>query len=55
MPNPEKDDIIKTYVTSYWEMSLRNNSLILKRHLKGFNRYNENDMEALLQRDEGVR
>lgn len=35
MPNPEKDDIVRVYVNSYWEMSLRNNSLVLKGHLKG--------------------
>ena len=39
IPNPEKDDIIKNYVTCYWEMSLRNHNPTLKQHMKGQNRY----------------
>ena len=39
LDNPEKQDILNKYVTCYWEMSLRNNSVVLRRHLKGINRY----------------
>lgn len=53
MPNPEKDELVKNFVNSYWEMSLRDNSVILKRHIKGENRYKEGELEALLQGDEG--
>ena len=55
MINPEKEEILKNYVTSYWEMSLRNNNKILKRHLQGNTRYDESQLEQLLQRDEGVK
>jgi hypothetical protein len=55
LPNPEKDELVKNYVNSFWEMSLRNNNLILKRHIKGENRYGENELEELLQREEGRR
>lgn len=51
MPNPEKDELVKNYVNSYWEMSLRDNNVILKRHIKGENRYKEGELEALLQGD----
>lgn len=52
VPNPEKDDILQQYVNSYWEMSLRNNSLALKRHLKG-NRLQEGELDQMLQSQEG--
>lgn len=54
MPNQDKEDILKTYVNSYWEMSLRNNSKILKRHLNG-NRYDEHKLEELLQTSQGIK
>lgn len=34
---------------------MRDNSVILKRHIKGENRYKEGELEALLQGDEGRR
>lgn len=42
-------------MSSYWEMSLRNNNKILQRHLHGNTRYNASQLEELLQSDEGVR
>jgi hypothetical protein len=41
IPNPEKEELLKNYVNTYWEMSLRNNNYILKRHIKGESRYDE--------------
>ena len=38
--NPQKLDIINHHIVNYWEMTLRNNSKILKRHIKG-HKYNE--------------
>jgi hypothetical protein len=52
VPNPEKTDILKQYISSYWEMSLRNNSLALKRHLRG-NRLQEGQLDQMLQSQEG--
>jgi hypothetical protein len=26
LPNPEKEELLKNYVNSFWEMSLRNNN-----------------------------
>ena len=40
-PNEPKTDTINEYIVHYWEMSLRNNNLILKRHLKGDKRYSK--------------
>jgi hypothetical protein len=55
LPNPEKEDLVKYFVNSYWQMSLRNHHHILKRHLKGNNRYSEHEMDALMQSEGGAR
>ena len=34
-PNPDKIEVINDNIIPYWEMSLRNNHHILKRHIKG--------------------
>ena len=47
-PNPEKEDVVQNHINSYWEMSLRNNHFILKRHLKGQNTFKESEMEAMI-------
>ena len=36
-------------------MSLRNNNSILKRHLKGNNRFKEHELGSLLQSEEGIK
>lgn len=52
--NPDKVDIINNYIVHYWEMSLRNNNAILKRHIKG-NRYGEIELEEKLQMNGGTK
>ncbi len=52
--NPDKIDIINNYIVHYWEMSLRNHNPILKQHIKG-NKYDEIELEKLLQRDSGIK
>ena len=38
--NQDRMSVINDFVVHYWEMSLRNNNKILKRHIKG-NKYDE--------------
>ena len=52
--NPDKIDIINNHIVHYWEMSLRNHNPILKQHIKG-NKYDEIELEKLLQRDSGIK
>ena len=53
-PNQDRMDIINNFVVNYWEMSLRNNNKILKRHIKG-NKYGDVELEEMLQTDRGVK
>lgn len=36
-------------------MSLRNHNPTLKQHIKGFNQYNQEQLEIMLQQEEGVK
>ena len=53
-PNQDRMDIINNFVVNYWEMSLRNNNKILKRHIKG-NKFGEVELEEMLQTDRGLK
>ncbi len=42
-------------MNTFWEMSLRNNNYILKRHIKGDKRYGEVEIEGMMLSDEGTK
>lgn len=53
-PNQDRMDVINTFVVHMWEMSLRNNNKILKRHIAG-NKYKPVQLEEMLQTDRGTK
>lgn len=53
-PNQDRMDVINTFVVHMWEMSLRNNNKILKRHIAG-NKFKPVQLEEMLQTDRGTK